>query len=201
MREPFRYPDTPHSRRHGPRGYADYESYRPWLRDEFAFRCVYCLVREAWCKGECGFHIDHLVPQAESPSRALDYDNLVYACATCNATKAGVAGLPDPCATAYGDCLVVHEDGTVAARNREGELLIRMLRLDNAENTRFRRTLIEVIQLARDKKPALYLELMGFPSDLPDLAPKRPPGGNSRPEGIKRCFRARRETNDLPETY
>ncbi len=47
MTTPFRYPDGPHQRRHGPRGYASYESYRPWLRDEFAFRCVYCLTREA----------------------------------------------------------------------------------------------------------------------------------------------------------
>jgi hypothetical protein len=29
-------------------GYADTDSYRPWLRDEFAFRCVFCLVREQW---------------------------------------------------------------------------------------------------------------------------------------------------------
>ena len=44
----FRYPAVPHARRHGPRGYADAESYRPWLRDEFTFRCVYCLFREQW---------------------------------------------------------------------------------------------------------------------------------------------------------
>jgi hypothetical protein len=28
----FTYPADPHLRRHGPTGYADYESYRPWLR-------------------------------------------------------------------------------------------------------------------------------------------------------------------------
>lgn len=48
MTFPFNYPDAPHRRRHGPRGYADYASYRPWLRDEFTFRCVYCLLREQW---------------------------------------------------------------------------------------------------------------------------------------------------------
>jgi hypothetical protein len=42
----FRYPAAPHARRHGPQGYADAESYRPWLRDEFAFRCIYSLFRE-----------------------------------------------------------------------------------------------------------------------------------------------------------
>jgi hypothetical protein len=37
MTAPFTYPATPEGRRRGPGGYADYESYRPWLRDEFAF--------------------------------------------------------------------------------------------------------------------------------------------------------------------
>src|SRR5258708_6259440 len=48
MTEPFQYPAAPHVRRHGPQGYADAASFRPWLRDEFTFRCVYCLQREVW---------------------------------------------------------------------------------------------------------------------------------------------------------
>jgi hypothetical protein len=53
----FTYPAQPHIRRHGTRGYAALESYSPWLRDEFAFRCVYCLLREQWGRGSlqsCG---------------------------------------------------------------------------------------------------------------------------------------------------
>lgn len=45
---PFAYTSTPHQRRHGPSGYDSYEAYKPWLRDEFVFRCVYCLEREMW---------------------------------------------------------------------------------------------------------------------------------------------------------
>ena len=48
MTAPFDYPAQPHIRRHGPIGYADYASFRPWLRDEFVFRCVFCLRRESW---------------------------------------------------------------------------------------------------------------------------------------------------------
>ena len=44
----FAYPRELHERRHGPLGYLDYGDYRPWLRDEFQFRCVYCLCRERW---------------------------------------------------------------------------------------------------------------------------------------------------------
>ncbi len=42
----FDYPEPRLERIHGPAGYSTYESFRPWLRDEFTFRCVYCLKRE-----------------------------------------------------------------------------------------------------------------------------------------------------------
>ena len=74
---PFDYPAGPHRRRHGPKGYAAPESFRPWLRDEFAFRCVYCLRRERWEPGLSAFEIDHWKPAAQHPSLALDYDNLL----------------------------------------------------------------------------------------------------------------------------
>ncbi|MCL4201337.1 MAG: hypothetical protein KJ000_02500 [Pirellulaceae bacterium] len=44
----FAYASTEQQRRHGPRGYTSYRAYKPWLRDEFAFRCVYCLLRISW---------------------------------------------------------------------------------------------------------------------------------------------------------
>jgi hypothetical protein len=55
----FDYPPGPHVRRHGPRGYADLESFRPWLRDEFDFRCVYCLLREQWGRTRGTFELDY----------------------------------------------------------------------------------------------------------------------------------------------
>ena len=60
MSAPFDYP-APHLRRHGPMGYADYASYRPWLRDEFSFRCVYCLLREQWGRVRGLFDLDHFL--------------------------------------------------------------------------------------------------------------------------------------------
>ena len=100
MTPPFTYPATPHARRHGPGGYADYPSYRPWLRDEFTFRCVYCLLRERWVLG--GLHIDHFSPVALHPELATTYDNLLYACASCNAAKRDLE-LPDPTAALLAD--------------------------------------------------------------------------------------------------
>ncbi len=40
----FDYPESQQERVHEPAGYVSYESFRPWLRDEFTFRCV-CRVR------------------------------------------------------------------------------------------------------------------------------------------------------------
>jgi hypothetical protein len=60
----FTYPRSLHVRRHGPCGYRNYRAYKPWLREEFVFRCVYCLWREWWCsEGDHIFSVDHLVPQ------------------------------------------------------------------------------------------------------------------------------------------
>lgn len=65
---PFTYAAAPYSRRHGPRGYADYASYRPWLRDEFRFQCVYCLLREQWGRVAGMFDLDHFLPAVTSGS-------------------------------------------------------------------------------------------------------------------------------------
>ncbi len=76
---PFQYPSEPHERKHGPYGYANYPEYKPWLRDEFFFRCVYCLEREMWYPNRASsFSVDHIEPRSKNPSRICDYDNLLY---------------------------------------------------------------------------------------------------------------------------
>lgn len=82
--DPFSYPTTAHERRHGPKGYKNFSSFKPWLRDEFVFRCVYCLNRERWYPdGSASFSVDHLYPKGEMPERENDYTNLVYSCHRC----------------------------------------------------------------------------------------------------------------------
>lgn len=65
---PYTYPSTPRDRRHGPKGYKQYQRYRPWLEDEFHFRCAYCLKRKAWARTDV-WVVDHLVPQAADPHK------------------------------------------------------------------------------------------------------------------------------------
>jgi hypothetical protein len=125
----FEYPTKPHSRRHGPTGYDAYESYREWLRDEFMFRCVYCLHRERWYGRGATFEIDHLAPVAVHPDRSLEYSNLFYACSTCNTAKRALLGVPNPCNVAFAECVIIREDGQVEALNDSGQALVQKLLL------------------------------------------------------------------------
>jgi hypothetical protein len=197
---PFRYPPALRERRHGPQGYSNLESFRPWLRDEFAFRCGYCLMREQWGKVRGVFDLEHFVPVSHDSDRQRDYGNLVYACASCNSAK------HDKCIRApywalNGSDVSVLGDGRIDARTNAAGEIIEAIGLDSEANTEFRRTWIDIISLARQHDPQLHQRLMGFPDDLPDLSRLRPPGGNSRPEGIEESYFAQRQRGESPAFY
>jgi hypothetical protein len=191
MTAPFEYPTAPHTRRHGPRGYAGYESYRPWLRDEFAFRCVYCLTREVWTRFVGAYAIDHFVPVVARPDLAGEYDNLLYACTACNQIK-GDARTPDPLAVLTDPAVRVFDDGTIHAATPEAARLIELLGLERDRLTEFRELWIGIVRLAERHDPSLFRRLTGFPDDLPDLSALAPPGGNTRPDGVRESYYARR---------
>jgi len=196
----FLYPTQPLVRRHAPQGYADVESYRPWLRDEFAFRCVYCLFREQWGRVVGAFDIDHFLPVSLHPERERMYDNLLYACATCNAVK-GKRDVPDATAVLLDPGVRITEDGVIHADSPRAARLIEMLGLDSPQSTEFRLLWIGIVALAERYDPPLYRRLMGFPDDLPDLQRLRPPGGNARPEGVKTSYFAKRRNGTPTTTY
>ncbi len=196
--DPFSYPNEPHVRRHGPRGYAHYREYRDWLRDEFRFRCVFCLVREQWTQCKSLFDIDHWEPRALKPHLTNDYDNLLYACRTCNSDKSSSL-VPDPCLCAYGNSLEIHDDGTIHALDAYGEILIDELDLDAPSRNEFRKWHIATVQLvAEHGKREHLIHYLGLPKNLPDLKLK-PPGGNSRSNGLLDTWHARSFRGELPE--
>src|SRR5580704_6802779 len=126
---PFIYANQAHVRKHGPAGYTDYTTYKPWLRDEFHFRCIYCLERERWYpSGHAGFGVDHVKPKGteEFAHLVCVYENLVYACNRCNSIKQNEL-LLDPCSDAFAAHLEISEDGTIRAFTREGQDLIDIL--------------------------------------------------------------------------
>jgi hypothetical protein len=138
----FVYSHSPRVRRHGPVGYDDYRSYKAWLRDEFDYRCVYCLCRERWePNGQNSFSVEHALPRASNPERANDYENLLYACCTCNSAREE-ASLPiDPFASPLAAHLRLTDDGTIASLTKHGAVLIEICRLNRPSLVDFRRRL------------------------------------------------------------
>jgi hypothetical protein len=181
-------------------GYADHASYRPWLRDEFSFRCVYCLLREQWGRVRGIYDIDHLLPVVNHLGLALNYDNLLYACATCNTAK-GSRGIPDPLIVFTSSNVQVGEDGVMRTVTPEAARLIKLLGLNGKIAVEFRLLWIGIVALAAKADPGLYRKLMGYPTDLPDLKSLYPPGGNTRPEGVQQSFHARKQKDQLPDIF
>ena len=196
MTEPFTYPAVPHARRHGPRGYADHESYRPWLRDEFAFRCVYCLIREMWGPFKGVYALDHFLPIAVRPDLAREYDNLLYGCVSCNLSK-GSQATPDPLSRLLDPEVKVSEDGGIHANTPPAGKLIELLGLNRPRLREFRELWIRIVRLAALHDPALFQQLMRYPADLPDLTALRPPEDNTRPDGIPQSHFARQQRGEL----
>ncbi len=200
MINPFEYPSTPHIRRHAPDGYRDYLRFHPWLRDEFWFRCVFCLHREQW-PTTSEFEIDHSIPVSERPDLECCYGNLLYVCRRCNNLKTDCR-VPDPGLVAYGSCLRVHADGSITALNSEGHTLIRLLRLDRPKRIRQRRMILELLEiLAKNTGNKRQLrDWLGFPVNLDDLRRLRPTS-NGRPEGLQESAFVLRERGLLPDLY
>ena len=202
----FQYPRRAHMRRHGPRGYRNYQSYKPWLRDEFDFRCVYCLWRERWyAVGEVAFSVEHVQSQAAASQLVCDYDNLVYACCRCNSVKTDTAAVLNPCRDAFGDHLDVLANGCIHDLTPEGRELIRTCRLDEPLLTESRRRMLDLLRTLQDSKSPKALSLLqrylAFPDNLPVLSNCRPAGGNARPGGIAESYNERSRRGSLPSTY
>ncbi len=197
---PYEYPKAPHVRRHGPAGWAQYQKYRQWLRDEFAFRCVYCLDRERWRDMRAPLQIDHFQPQALKPALACNYANLLYLCPACNRLKSASI-LPDPCAVALGDCIRVHQDGRIEGLTPAGARLIDTLALDTFHARERRRLIIGTITSLANSDPKMFLEWMRYPDDLPDLSQPPHPPTNARPAGILESYYEQRRKKALPDCY
>jgi hypothetical protein len=195
----FDYPEPRDERRHAPAGYAVHDSYRPWLRDEFDFRCVYCLKRETWGQVTSEFELDHFAPQALNPRLRLDYFNLVLACRRCNSVKRDQT-VGDPCRLLRSSLAATLPDGSLRALDRDTQRLVRQLDLNSPRLKSWRVMWMRIVILAKERDPGLYSRLVGFPEDLPDLRKMRPPT-NTRKEGLAESWFAQRERGELPDEY
>ena len=106
---------------------------------------------------------------------------------------------------AYGRHLQVMDNGYVVARAQMGREIIDICRLNRPHLVSFRRGMLELLGVLRQRSgahvDALLQNYFGFPLSLPNLASLRPPGGNHRPEGITNSYYVRKQRGALPETY
>lgn len=192
----FDYPESITERFHGPAGYTNLQRFRDWVRDEFIFRCVYCLRRETWEPDHHVFESDHLAPVSLDKTRELDYSNLLYACRVCNGKK-GQQQTDDPLTTLRFPIVHVLPDGTLRANDEKAARMIKQVGLNSSGMKRWRLWWMRAIELAFKNDQNLFKALTGFPDDLPDLRTRREPY-NSRPESKHQCWFALRERGLLP---
>lgn len=201
----FAYPAKIHLRRHHPQGYTDYRSFKPWLRDEFGYRCAYYQMRERWHGGEAGFSVDHYMSQASTPGRRCDYSNLIYACLRCNSLKGdeGEGIALDPCQEPLADHLYINAEGSLLARTSAGQNHIDLLQLDDPWLTAERRLWIQTFRdlLRLVPSSASLIKWLSYPDDLPNLRTLRPPGGNHLPDGVAKSAYELRRQGLLPSVY
>lgn len=204
---PFQYSQEPHDRKHGPSGYEDYSSYKEWLRDEFVFRCAYCLERERWYpSGAAAFGVDHVLPKSDPDHAHLlcNYGNLVYACNRCNSAKSDERIL-SPCTASFAEHLDVDSDGSIWGLTPEGRDLIDILGLDLVDPTKNRRYFLKLTALIQRypedaELRELYSHSFGFPDNLPDLSRLRPME-NTKPEAMQNSYHCQRQRGTLPRIY
>ncbi len=195
----FVYPDSPRDRKHGPHGYSDVQSFRPWLRDEFSFRCVYCLIREQWGRVQGEFDIEHFEPNSISPGARLQYENLVYSCHTCNLKK-GSGIVADPIKHLTTKTIAIKPDGSVVGLTVEAKRIIEKVALNSSTMIRWRLLWIRFIQMATEHDPLLLNEVMKYPDDLPDLVALNPQG-NTKQDGLAQSHFEKRDRGDLGLSY
>ena len=144
--------------------------------------------------------------KTENPDRRLDYENLVYACNRCNSLKWKITLYLDPTRVAFDKHLRVRDDGQIEGLSPEGEKLIALLDLAHVPAIQVREETLWILRAKRERPSdpvihEIFLKRFGYPTDLPDLTKRAPPGGNSRPAGIDNCHYARRIRGQLPEFY
>jgi hypothetical protein len=140
-------------RRQNPPHFDDYKQYKPYLREDFSYACVYCAVHENELGGPRIFGVEHFRPKnnpAQPEFRALVtvYYNLMYACSVCNSFKREDwpsddpinegKGYIDPCEHDYDDHFVQTSDFQVKGLSPVADYMIERLHLNRRQLQKLR---------------------------------------------------------------
>ena len=128
--------------------FSDYRKYKPYLRQDFHYHCVYCTVHEVEWGGLRNFHVDHYRPKSRFPHLICDYSNLLYACGVCNVYKGDDwpsddpledgQGYLDPCEHDFDDHFRFQDDGIICGLSPVAKYMIERLHLNRSQIVRQR---------------------------------------------------------------
>lgn len=141
-------------------GVEGYRKARDQLRQDFGFRCGYCMIHEQQVGGAEGFCTDHFRPRSKG-GLVNDYANLYWACIGCNRFKGDTwptelesrqgRRFADPCNEQdYGIHFVEDHNGRLVHRTPCGEYHVLRLRLNRPSRAARRRERNEVLDRLRE---------------------------------------------------
>ncbi len=115
--------------------YAQYTSFKLYIREDFNKRCGYCDDLDIYHGGVRGYQIDHFKPHSISKFSYLkeEYENLVYSCPFCNRAKSNkwedIDGFIDPCEEEYDNHLERNNKGQIISKSIRGVYIYKNLNL------------------------------------------------------------------------
>lgn len=155
-----------HSRTQAPPLYNDYKKYKPYLRTEFDYACVYCNCTEPEQGGVKKFQADHYKPQKKFKKLINKYTNLFYCCPDCNRSKwsywpnmiqkIAKKIIVNPCDFDI-DQHIDKTTTTWVGTSKEGEWTVERLRLDSELNVKIRNRRIKRIEMIKATKDKLTI--------------------------------------------
>lgn len=138
-----------------------YNQYLMEIREDFHQICGYCGKSEEVATK--GFEIDHFVPQKVSSSLIDEYQNLVYACFTCNRKKGkkwptgdpmlmnnGKVGLVDPATEEYDNHLMRDGNGKIVYKTPLGKYICNQIFKFNIRPTDIVWKAMKIIELKQE---------------------------------------------------
>jgi hypothetical protein len=156
---PFSYPKSRHTRRLRPGPFTTYQEYKPFLREEFEKKCVYCRMPDTMKDYEM-YGVDHYRPKSLFTKLLTTYSNLFYCCNPCNRRKLEywptrgrlkTHFIPNPCDHEMFTHLRFVGD-KVQARTPAGEVAYDLLDLDDPKVVEYRRFILDLLNIYEAKR-------------------------------------------------
>lgn len=146
---PLKYPTKKVKRAQDPPVYASYSRYRPYIEKEFGYRCIYCC-RSDQGQASSSFHIEHYRPKESFKELETDYNNLFYACGTCNRAK-WTYWSDDPKERVLNPCddvMSTHlqfDKAVVKHTSALGKFLIELCHINENKSLKFRESELDIL--------------------------------------------------------